>query len=187
MSEKKSVAFVSTGYVALQQKYIIKFSEDCRKNCRHEKIAVVTCNLFDGHFSTLLGPRLVNDHFYKANENLHFFDWTPFLSEKKVNVLISKLKNYTTVLWDFPDIEYIKKYDYAFMGVLPHITKVNILSHNNQNLPQEKFENEIRAYFRNHGLPLEMSEKGVGKWSARINYLLKSLRFERENSSEVGS
>lgn len=175
MKEKTSIAFASTDYVNLQQKYILKKCREAQTE-QKAKVGIVTCNLHNSYYTKQLKLFALNGPEVEYSDDVRLFDWNFFLEEMDSEKLMQRLEEYDYVFWDLPELEILWKREKHFLKYFKYIQKVNILSANPQNLPKDKFEREVRSYFESHNLPLGLPESRPGYWS-RIRQLFQSQKW----------
>lgn len=155
-----SIGVVSTGYITAQQKCIMltyKNVSEINNNCR---VAIISCYLYEGFFKEFVLRSEGLEQVRKFSERLDFIDWNFYLNNHCYHELIELVKRYDIILWDFPEVELIKKWETKFAPYFTQIDRLSILSANTKQVDTEKFYQETKEYFCSHGFPFEEAAPG---------------------------
>ncbi len=158
-SNQISIGVTSLGYLSAQQKWILSTSKNHLKKNSNTKILVISFYTEIGIFKQLTTAQTskteAENNVLAMFHNIDFINWNNYLKASQELELISMLKAYDVVLWDLPEIEFIKKWDQVFSVYMSYIRELKILSPRSSDIEQSLYLKNTLSYFREHGIPFD--------------------------------
>lgn len=149
---ERNIAFSSTNYKSIQHKCIVLGAHHFNHLYPGSKVAIVTFSWDMGMLKPFYNEaKLVSPSTKKFHHHFDLIDWSSLVSD---DLAMEQLKPYNLILWDLPDLDFIKKHYDSLKNQIAHAESLYIISLKSRNFQDEEFLKCIQQYYSDHGLDI---------------------------------
>lgn len=165
---ERSIAFSSTNYQSLQHKCIFLSAQYLHGIYPNIKIGIVTFNWDKGIIKPFFDEsETVNLFTKKFHHHFHLIDWANLFHDENAQ---DRLKEYDLLLWDMPDIDFIKNNYDLLKDQVVLIDTLYVISLKNKHFTDDDFLESIQKYYFDHGLDISK----VLPWKKKVEKVTRN-------------